>query len=151
MIDCVFVTALQQNNNGVINISRLNQYLYLFLDLIYNHNCLLPALYGDAIFATRECIVGKARNPVGLFTEVTIALSRQRILIEHLFCRHKNKFKVFTQSWRFRLMIGGIHVRKVITVSFFLTNCYTTIEANYFTSFYCMPPTLEEYLNGELL
>ena len=119
MVGCIFVTELQQNHNVLIKMSGLNQYLYSILNLLYIHAHLLPALYGDAIFATREYIIGKAGSSNGLFCDKTIALSRQYILIEHPFYCHKNKFKVFTKSWRFYLMLGGTHVKKFITVSFF--------------------------------
>ena len=52
MIGSIFISSLRHNDNGVQNLSGLNDYLLsIFSPLYYNGTVpIYPALYGDAIF-----------------------------------------------------------------------------------------------------
>jgi hypothetical protein len=50
LVGSVFITELCQNNNGVLNMSGLNDYLCWLLSG-YSIRGLLPCLYCDGIFA----------------------------------------------------------------------------------------------------
>jgi hypothetical protein len=83
--------------------SGLNEYLYnLFLERnIVLNNGMMPAMYGDAIFATHETIISRNRNPTDLERLVDMRMSGQRIHIEHCFGDHNNLFGMFFRhSWR---------------------------------------------------
>ncbi len=56
LIGSVFITEMRQNDNGVQNISGLNNYLLRLLQGVFVGG-LLPALYCDGIFSLLVTIV----------------------------------------------------------------------------------------------
>jgi hypothetical protein len=126
MIGAIFAASLRHNDdNGLVNMFGLNQYLYnLFLERnIVLANGTMPAMYGDAIFATHETIISWNRNPTDLERLVDMRMSAQRIHIEHCFADHNNLFGMFFRhSWRLQLFNGGERVCQLITVSFLIQN-----------------------------
>jgi hypothetical protein len=54
MIGCIYICSLRQNDNGVLNLSGLNEYLIELLQPLYWRGQLpvYPAVYGDAIFTS---------------------------------------------------------------------------------------------------
>ena len=62
IIGSVFITELCQNDNGVQNISGLNNYLLHLLDDIL-FGGLFPCLYCDGIFAMLAAISPRFTNP----------------------------------------------------------------------------------------
>ena len=65
MIGSIFICSLRHNDNGVQNLSGLNDYLVSLVDPIYhqNGNPVYPAVYGDGIFATLATIMRPFPNP----------------------------------------------------------------------------------------
>jgi hypothetical protein len=76
-------------------------------------------------------------------------MSAQRIHIEHCFADHNNLFGMFFRhSWRLQLFNGGEHVRRLITVSFLIQNCYYCVHESRSAFFpeAGRAPTLTQYL-----
>ena len=63
IVGSIFITELRQNDNGVQNISGLNNYLVDLLSGIFIDG-LFPCLYCDGIFATLSTIVPQFTNPM---------------------------------------------------------------------------------------
>ena len=152
MIGTVFVTSLRHNDNGLVNMSGLNEYLYnLFLARnLQLPNGLMPATYGDAIFTTHETIISRTnRNPTEAEWLIDLHMSAQRIHAEHCFSDHNNLFGMFFRhSCRLQLFNGGEHVRQLITVSFLIQNCYYCLHESRSDFFpdAGRAPTLGQYL-----
>ena len=62
IIGSVYITELRQNDNGVQNLSGLNDYLVRLLSGIFVGG-LLPCLYGDGIFRILLTILPRFSNP----------------------------------------------------------------------------------------
>jgi hypothetical protein len=113
MIGTVFIASLRHNDNGLVNMSGLNEYLYnLFRDWnLELPNGLMPAMYGDAIFTNHETIISRNRNPTEAERLLDFRMSAQRIQVEHCFADHNNLFGMFFRHfWRLQLFSGGEHV-----------------------------------------
>ena len=65
MIGSIFICSLRHNDNGVQNLSGLNDYLVSILSPLYQNgnNSVYPALYGDGIFATLATIMRPYPSP----------------------------------------------------------------------------------------
>jgi hypothetical protein len=151
MIGTVFIASLRHNDNGLVNISGLNEYLYnLFRDRnLELPNGLMPATYGDAIFTNHETIISRNRNPTEAERLLDFCMSAQRIHVEHCFADHNNLFGMFFRhSWRLQLFSGSEHVRQLITVSFLIQNCYYCVHESRSAFFpeAGRAPTLTQYL-----
>ena len=61
----IFICSLRHNDNGVQNLSGLNDYLVSNLSPLYQNgnNSVYPALYGDGIFATLATIMRPYPSP----------------------------------------------------------------------------------------
>ena len=64
--------------------------------------------------------------------------------IEHMFELHKRMFNLFTIPARFKLLVHGREVTRLVLVSFFILNCITCFNET--TNFGCRPPTIQEYI-----
>ena len=91
IIGSVFITELQQNDSGVLNMSGLNDYLVGLLSgkLVGR---LLPCLYCDGIFANLATIVPRYTNPSDEERVLNMKLSSQRQCIEHVFGDHRIRY-----------------------------------------------------------
>ena len=145
IICSVFIETLRQNNNGVQNISGLNDYL---VRLLFGHMVagLYPCLFGDGIFRVLATIVPRFRNPTPALRVLNRRLSALRQVIEHLFGDHHCRFKVFDVPSRLRLFRQGVKIRRMALGSFFLHNCYCCLNGTRARYFGQVPPTLEDYL-----
>lgn len=152
IIAAVFITEIRQNDNGVQNISGLNNYLVRLLSgwqlpgwLGYG-GMLYPALYCDGIFAVLATILPRFRNPSPALELLNIRLASLRECIEHVFADHKMRFRLFSVPYRLQIFNRGVKVRHTTMVSFFILNCYYCLCGTRSTMFGQLPPTLEEYL-----
>ena len=150
MIGTVFVASLRHNDTGLVNMSGLNDYLY---NLFHSQNLELPnglllATYGDAIFTNHKTVISQNRKLTDAERILDFRMSAQRIHVEHCFADHNNLFGMFFRhSWRLQLFNGGEHVRRLITVSFLIQNCYYCVESQ--SAFFPeagRAPTLAQYL-----
>ena len=145
IIGSVFITELRQNDNGVQNISGLNNYLIRLL-----RGCLIdqlyPCLYCDGIFATLATILPRFNNPTPELHLLNMRLASLRQCIEHVFADHRIRFKLFDMPHYLHLFNQGVKVRRMSLVSFLLLNCFYCIAGTRCRYFGHAPPTLEDYL-----
>eukprot|EP00956_Cyclotella_meneghiniana_P018837 scaffold31724_cov60-Cyclotella_meneghiniana.AAC.5 len=147
IIGSVFITELRHNDNGVQNMSGLNNYLVeLFIGAGILIGGLYPCLYCDGIFAVLATILPRFLNPTHEQHLVNIRLSSLRVVIEHVFGDHRMRFKLFHVPARLRLFTDGVKVRRLCLVSFFILNCYNCLIGTRCRYFGQIPPTLAEYL-----
>jgi hypothetical protein len=85
-------------------------------------------------------------NPTPEQHLLNIKLSSLREVIEHVFAEHRMRFQLFEVPARFQILTGGVKVRRVSLVSFFVLNCYNCILGGRCLYFGQIPPTLEEYI-----
>ena len=145
IIGSVFITELRQNDNGVQNISGLNNYLLQLLTGIFLGG-LFPCLYCDGIFAVLSTILPRFTNPTPELHQLNMRLASLRQCIEHVFADHRVRFKIFTVPHYLSLFNNGVKVRRMCLVSFFVLNCYYCICGTRCRYFGHIPPTLEDYL-----
>ena len=145
IIGSVFVTELRQNDNGVQNISGLNNYLLQLLSGILIGG-LLPCLYCDGIFSLLATILPRFTNPSEEEKLLNMRLAGIREIIEHVFSDHHIRFKIFQVPDRLQLFNHGVRVRKMLLMSFFILNCYYCLEGTRSSYFGQIPPTLDDYL-----
>jgi hypothetical protein len=145
IIGSVFITELRQNDNGVQNISGLNNYLLNRLRGIFVGG-LFPCLYCDGIFATLSTILPRFNNPSPELQLLNMRLASLRQCIEHVFADHRIRFKLFGVPHYLHLFNQGVKVRRMSLVSFFILNCFYCIGGMRCRYFGHVPPTLEDYL-----
>ena len=145
LIGSVYITELRQNDNGVQNLSGLNDYLLELLQGIFIGG-LFPCLYCDGIFAILATILPRFTNPTPEQHLINMRLASPRECIEHLFADFKNLSSLYEATRFQRLRIRGVRVRRMFLVSFFILNCYYCIRGSRSMYFGYLPPTLEEYL-----
>ena len=105
IIGSVFITELRQNDNGVQNMSGLNNYLVDVLLVGILIGGLLPALYGDGIFAVLAAIVPRYVNPSTIEALINLRMSSVRVIVEHVLGDHSNFFKLFAVPRYLRLYV----------------------------------------------
>ena len=89
MIASIFICSLRHNDNGVLNLSGLNDYLVSLIEPLYYDgiNPVYPALYGDGIFSTLATIMKPYPNPNHEQKIVNTRFSSLREDIEHKFAQ----------------------------------------------------------------
>ena len=146
MVGHIFITSLVQSDRGVFNMSGVGEALISLLRNSPRPDGSLPALYGDAIYVPRPCIISPYLDADDRDGRVNMRMSPIRIYVEHLF-RDKNTFQhFFRHSARMRLLFDGNMVRKIIIVSFFLLNCYYCLYNTSGRNFDLPAVSLESYL-----
>jgi hypothetical protein len=145
VIGTVYVAEIRQNDNGLQNMSGLNNYLMRLLSGILISG-LLPCLYCDGIFAVLATILPRFTNPTPELHLLNVRLASDRESIEHVFGDHWVRFKIFHVPKRLQVFTGGVKVRRMVTVSFFILNCYYCIGGSRSSFYGQVPPTLEQYL-----
>ena len=145
IIGSVFITEIRQNDNGVQNISGLNNYL---VDLLAGCllGALLPALYCDGIFACLACILPRFVNPTALQRLLNLRLASLRQIMEHLNADHRTNFRLFEIPRSLSVVRRGPEVRRLCLVSYFVLNCYYCEQGTRCTYFGQVSPTLEDYI-----
>lgn len=152
VIGSVFITEIRQNDNGVQNMSGLNNYLLQLLHGVFVGN-MFPALYCDGIFSVLTTILPQFRNPSPDLNFLNMRLASLRESIEHLLADHRTRFRLFAAPHDLHLFGHGVKIRKLCLVSFFTLNCFYCLGGTRCRYFGHIPPTLEEYipLDEELL
>ena len=151
MIGSVYITELCQNNNGVQDLSGLNDYLLELLQGIFLGGLFL-CLYCDRIFAILVTILPRFANPTTEQHLINLRLVSPRECIQLIFADFKNTFTLY-EAHRFqRLGIHGVKARRMFLASFSILNGYYCIRGLRSMYFGYLPPTLKEYLPlGEVL
>lgn len=145
LIGSVFITELRQNDNGVQNISGLNNYLLRLLHGIYLGG-LIPALYCDGIFSLLPTIIPRYTNPTPDQRLLNQRMASTRESIEHIFVDHYGWFKLFWTRQYLHLFDQGVKIRRMCLNSFFIQNCLYCLTGRRCRYFGQMPPSLDEYL-----
>jgi len=145
IIGAVFITELRQNDNGVQNMSGLNNYLLQLLSGILVGG-LFPCIYVDGIFRLLATILPRFVNPTIEERFLNIRFASLRECIEHVFADHHNRFQLFDVPHRLHLFNRGVKVRRMCLVSFFILNSFYCLDGTRCCYFGHIPPTLEDYL-----
>jgi hypothetical protein len=145
LVGSVLITELRQNDNGVLNMNGLNDYLCWLLSG-YSIHRLLPCLYCDGIFAIHPTIMPRYVNPTPEQTYLNRKFASERQCIEHMFSDHRARFKLFSLSHYFHLFDCGVKVQKQCLLSFFMLYCYYCLDGTRSGYFGHATPMLEEYL-----
>ena len=145
IIGSVFITELRQNDNGVLNMSGLSDYLVSLLsgNLVGR---LLPCLYCDGIFANLATILPRYTNPTHEEQILNIKLASQWQFIAHVFGDHRIQYKLFSVSHSLWLFNNGVKVQRECLVSFFMLNCHYCLDSTRSGYFGHATPMLEECL-----
>ena len=147
IIGSVFITEIRQNDNGVQNISGLNNYLVqIFTASAILIGNLFPCLYCDGIFALLVTILPRFINPTPIQYILNMRMASLREVIEHVFCDHWNRFQVFHVPRYLRLFDHGEKIRRMSLASFLVLNCYYCMNGTRSRYFGYYPPTLNIYL-----
>lgn len=146
IIGSVYITEIRQNDNGVQNMSGLNNYLArIFSGILIGG--LFPCLYCDGIFALLVTILPRFVNPTPEQYILNMRLASLRQSIEHVFGDHWTRFKLFQVPQHYLRLVGrGEKVRRMSLVSFFILNCYYCMNGHRSRYFGRIPPTLNEYI-----
>lgn len=149
MIGSIYICSLRHNDNGVQNMSGLNQYLVQLLDPLYNdenNRPVYPALFGDAIFTPLATITRPYQSPNEEQRIFNTRFSSLREDVEHKFSLVFNLFQVLRCSWRHQLFWNADHVRKLFFTCLFVSNCYTCFNESRNRQFNLRAPTIQQYL-----
>jgi hypothetical protein len=149
LLGSVFITEIRQNDNGVQNMSGLNNYLLQLLQgtgLGHFIGGLLPALYCDGIFSVLATIVPRFVNPTTLDRIINLRFAGERQIIEHVFADHRQKFRLYWVPQYLHLMTDGVKIRRMSLNSFFVQNCIYCLQGTRCRYFGLMPPSIEEYI-----
>jgi hypothetical protein len=155
MVAGVFGTSASHNDIGVLNLSRLQEYLeeILFPDYVMDGG-LLPVLYGDAIFQninhttiiSRYELVGTVEE-MEFLRRLNFRMSGIRQSIEHMYGQLFNLFRLLKTPRQFKIYNDGQLAYRVEVISFFILNCYTCLNGSPCNSmFNTVAPSLQEYL-----
>ena len=109
LIGSIFITEIRQNDNGVLNMSGLNDYLCWLLSG-HLFRGLFPCLYCDGIFANHSTILPGFVNPMAQQVYLNLKFASERQYIEHCFGDHRARFKLFLVSHYFHLFDSGVKV-----------------------------------------
>jgi hypothetical protein len=144
MIASIYICSLRHKNNGVLNLSGLNDYLVLLLDPIYYEgpNPVFPALYGDGIFSTFAAVVKPYPNPNHEQKIVNTCFSSLREDIEHKFSQVFGLFQVLRVTSQHNLFYNAADTRKLFFICLFISNCYTCFNKSRNRAFDLQAPSL---------
>jgi hypothetical protein len=147
MFGSVFGASWNRNDNGMLNLSGLADYLASILAYIPGTN-FLPALYGDAIFALSAAILSRFVSPCTVWEDaVNQRMSAVRICEEHAYGQVFNLFRLFQEQRAMTLLRDGATKRRLGVITFLLYDCYTCFRGNGAnTMFLTESPSLEEFL-----
>jgi hypothetical protein len=148
MIGSIFICSQRHNDNGVQNLSGLNDYLVSLLEPLYWNGDIpvYPALYADRIFAVLATIVRPYLQPNDEQAIVNTRMASLREDIEHKFSQVFNLYQVLRASWRHQLFYNAEYVRKLFFVCIFVSNCYTCFNESRNLQFNMRAPTIQRYL-----
>ena len=148
MIGSAYIAALRHNDNGIMNMSGLSDYLHELIGHVRlpGHG-LCPSLYTDAIYALTPNVTPRMRNTTDdNDIRMNLRMSGLREYEEHVFADYKTLFGLFHQPFRNRLLENGHHFRQMVMVSFFFFFFYYCIHGSHGRNFNLFPITIEQYL-----
>ena len=148
MIGSVFICSIRHNDNGVQNLSGLNEYLVQILQPLYSRNGrnVFPALYGDGIFTPLAAIMRPYQNPNEEQRIVNTRFSSLREDIEHKFSQIFSLYTILRAFWRHQLFLNAADVRKLFFNCLFISNCYTCFNESRNQAFNLRAPTIQQWL-----
>jgi hypothetical protein len=148
MIGSIFICSLRHNDNGVQNLSGLNDHLVSILVPLYesNGNLIYPAVYGDAIFTPLATITRPYPNPNHEQKIVNTRFSSLREDIEHKFAQIFGLYQVLRNAARHHLFWNAEHTRKLFFSCLFISNCYTCFNESRNRVYNLRAPTLQQWL-----
>ncbi len=141
----VFITKLRQNDNGVQNMSGLNDYLLELFSGIFIDG-LFSALYCDGIFAVIATILPRFTNPTSELHLLNVRMASLWQCGEHVFGDHRAHLKLFAVPHYLHLFYQGVKVWRMSMVSIFILNCFYCTDGMWCHFFGNVPPMLEDYL-----
>ena len=147
MIGSVFVASMRHNDNGILNLSGLNEYLIRILPRMNSGPgpTWFPALWGDGIFHALETVLGRWKRSAGeMFFRLTKLMSSPRIHIEHLFGQEQILWEPLKRPQYFNLgKQGHFSKQQVVVIAF----CYTCQKESKVAKYFKVAtPTLAQYL-----
>jgi hypothetical protein len=148
MIGSIFICSLRHNDNGVQNLSGLNDYLVQILDPLYSRDGqnVYPAVYGDAIFTPLATITRPYTSPNEEQRIVNTRFSSLREDIEHKFSDVFVLYKVLANPALHKIFHNAVYVRKLFFNCLFISNCYTCFNESRNERFGLRAPTIQQYL-----
>ena len=148
MIGSIFICSLRQNDNGVQNLSGLNDCLLSILQPLHEleGDSVHPAVCGDGIFATLAAIVKPHPNPNHEQRIVNTRFSSLREDIEHKFAQAFGLCRILNMQSRHHLFWNGEHARKLFHTCLFVSNCHTCFNESGNRTFNLRAPTIQHYL-----
>ncbi len=123
IIGSVIISELQQNDNGVQNISGLNDYLLQLLQGVSIWG-MFPALYCDGLYSVLATILHRFWNPTPELQLLNMRMPSLRECIEHVLADHCNSFQSFSVPRYLHLFNSWVKIRQLCLVSFFTSNCF---------------------------
>ena len=144
---------MRQSDSAMVNMSQVDTFLQ---ELQVNRfNGRLYSAYGDKLFTTSECItrahVGDQLNHVTEQQELENKIMNSvRVTIEHAFAVLCNRWKLMSQYEEFKMGVEHPHAKELLVVSYLLSNICVTLQGSQVCgtgTFFCNPPSLEEYLD----
>ena len=148
MIGSVYICSQRHNDNGVQNLSGLNDYLVQILQPLWHNQSvpIYPALYGDGIFATLATIIKPYQQPNEIQAIINTRFSSLREDIEHKFSQVFNIYKILRAQHRHQLFYNAEWIRKQFFVCLFLTNCHTCFSESRNRRYNTRAPTIQRHL-----
>ena len=126
MISHVFFTSIAQNDNGLVNISGIEEELERVLEPHKLANNVFPAVYGDEIYFPSTVIV-KRNGAEDVFHD---RLTSARVDIEHCFGSCNSLFKGLTSKHTWKLCKMQKYVKTHLFSIFFMVNCHSCFRGN---------------------
>ena len=148
MIGSIYIAALRHNDNGLQNMSGLNDYLVSILQPVYHEGPIpqYPTLYGDSIFTPLATIIRPYLNPNHEQQVINVRFSSLRESVEHKFADVFGIYRVLRMSWRHNLFYDGDTIRKLFFTILFVSNCHTCFNEGRNLRYNLRAPTIQNYL-----
>ena len=141
------VLFLSTNDNGLIYVSGLNDYLNEILDVLPGIGIFL-SLYGDASMQLTQVIQNYFRNP-----NEREEVWNRRVPSAHMSIKVDyglifNILWVMIQDEKKHLYMNGEHFFVLVQFVFFLKNCWVCLKGSAVNSLFDIkPPTIKKYLD----
>ena len=139
----MFIDSIHKNDNGMQNISGLNDHLMELLMCHLIGDC-FHVFLGMDFFGLLATIVPRFCNPTPSLRLLNQRLCALREVIENVFAQHYLRFGISDVPDRLRLWTDGVKTRRMSLGSFFVLNCYYCLNGTHSQFFSQSPPALEE-------
>ena len=149
MTASVFVTSMRASDNGILNMSRLADYLSEIFPVIPGGLGYRFALWGDGTCQLLPCLlIGRVRgDPTVAQSAISRRCGAMRTAIEHSCGDFKNLFKLLDSGKTLRLYNRGNRQVQLIVASFLIMNCCRCMNGSTCQKIFSIQaPSIEEYL-----